>query len=315
MKLTIIMDDLHQFFPNQSFIRFSLFLLIVYFSSCSSSPTAFETTLQQQGTHFDIWIQNGEIFDGRDSLALSGDILIKGEEIVYIGQVDARQITIDKVIDAAGKIVSPGFIDTHAHGNPLITPDFVNFLAMGVTTICLGQDGSSPMRKDLGAWMQEVSDTVSGPNIAMFIGHGTLRHLSDVEYDPMPTPEGLQKMKSLLENALQAGCFGMTTGLEYNPGIHAGDNELTTMAKVVGEHNGLIMSHIRNEDNDAVEASIRELLRQGEYCNVHVSHLKIVYGKGAERAKEILDLLDEKEDAIIIRSRLIYIPIMLPIQE
>ena len=90
---------------------------------------------------------------------------------------------------------------------------------------------------------------------------------------------------------MDAGCFGMTTGLEYTPGIYARPPEMAELAKVVGANNGLIMSHVRNEDNDQIEASLKELLEQGRYCNVQVSHLKVVYGKGKDRAQEILKLL------------------------
>ncbi|MCO6487449.1 MAG: amidohydrolase family protein, partial [Phaeodactylibacter sp.] len=134
-------------------------------------------------------------------------------------------------------------------------------------------------------------------NIALFAGHGTLRQLSGAGYKPQPAPEEMARMEALLSGALDAGCFGMTTGLEYVPGTYAGDEELAALAKIVGKRGGLAMSHVRNEDNDAVEASIRELLRQGQHCNVQVSHIKVVYGKGEERAEEILALLDSARNS------------------
>ena len=89
----------------------------------------------------------------------------------------------------------------------------------------------------------------------------------------------------------------MTTGLEYTPGWYAADDELMYLANIVGKNGKLITSHIRNEDDEAVEASLRELLRQGQCCPVHVSHLKVVYGKGSARAEEILQLLSEARAA------------------
>ena len=168
---------------------------------------------------------------------------------------------------------------------------------MGVTTIALGQDGASPDVPDLRDWMQRVSDTVPGVNVALFVGHGTLRMQSGVAYDPQPTEVRLRTMGALLGEALDAGCFGMSTGLEYTPGAYASDEELTHLAKIVGERGKLIASHVRNEDDEAIEASLRELLRQGRYCPVHVSHLKVVYGRGAARAAEILQLLDSARQA------------------
>ncbi|MCB9287748.1 MAG: amidohydrolase family protein [Lewinellaceae bacterium] len=263
----------------------------VIFSGCSS-PTPFQELLQTQGHRYDLLICNGRVLDGQDSIPRLADVLIRHDSILFIGEVDTSFIEVEQRIDASDKFITPGFIDTHAHGDPLETPGFENFLAMGVTTICLGQDGDSPEYENIRPWMEKVDSVGPGVNIAMFAGHGTLRRLSGVEYKPEPAPAEMGRMKALLADAMDAGCFGMTTGLEYTPGTYAGDEELAALAKVVGENGGLIMSHVRNEDNDAIEASIKELLRQGRYCNVQVSHLKVVYGKGEERAEEIIALLD-----------------------
>ena len=109
--------------------------------------------------------------------------------------------------------------------------------------------------------------------------------------DPEPDDEAMARMTERLDAALEVA-FGMSTGLEYNPGLHARRTELETLARTVGRHDRLIMSHMRNEDDDQLEASIAELLNQGEFCRVHISHLKSVYGKGAERADEILGILE-----------------------
>ena len=98
-------------------------------------------------------------------------------------------------------------------------------------------------------------------------------------------------MKTLLRDALEAGCYGMSTGLEYTPGQYANTTELTQLAKEIGKQDAMIMSHMRNEDDDALEQSIKELLQQGQYCNVHIAHFKSVYGKGTERASALLALL------------------------
>ena len=193
-------------------------------------------------------------------------------------------------------MVTPGFIDAHAHGDPFETGDFQNFLAMGVTTICLGQDGNSPM-KLLDGWMTQLEKQSLGVNIAMFVGHGTLRKLAGINFEKKPTVDQLSQQQELLQQALDQGIFGMTTGLEYTPGIFAKDEELLPLAKIVSNHDGLIMSHVRNEDDGQIENSIQELLRQGQYCKVQVSHMKSVYGKGTNRGKELLALLKEKENS------------------
>lgn len=268
-----------------------LFCVVGALASCTA-PTPFQELLENHGRQYDLLIRNGRVLEGLDSLARPADVLTRNDTILFIGEVDTAAIVVGQVIDATGKYVTPGFIDTHAHGDPLETPGFENFLAMGVTTICLGQDGDSPEYEDIRPWMEKVDSIGPGVNVALFAGHGTLRQLSGAEYKPMPEPAEIARMEALLIDALDAGCFGMATGLEYTPGTYAGDEELAALAKIVGARNGLVMSHVRNEDNDAIENSIRELLRQGRYCNVQVSHLKVVYGKGAERAEEVLALLD-----------------------
>ena len=272
----------------------TLFVFLFTLISCKKqAPTPFEQYLLQTTNQFDILIKNGQIIDGSGSSTFETDLLINADTIAFIGQVDSSKINIKNTIDAKGKIISPGFIDAHAHGNPLKTPKFKNFLAMGVTTICLGQDGSSP-EGNIGEWIQTVKQQNLGVNIAQFVGHGTLRKQAGINFEKNPSTELLEKQQQLLQSAFDAGCFGMSTGLEYTPGIFATDSELLPLAKIVGKNNGLIMSHIRNEDDHQLENSIQELLRQGQHCNVQVSHMKSVYGKGKERAKTLLRLLEKK---------------------
>ena len=240
---------------------------------------------------YDVLIRGGVVIDGTGAPGYLADVLIRGDRIARIGQIDAQTVRAARVIDATGKVVTPGFIDAHSHGDPLGTPALENFLAMGVTTICIGQDGESP--PNLKAWMYEVEQTQPGTNVATFVGHGTVRELAGVEDGALPTPEQLQHMQSLVRAAMDAGCLGLSTALEYQPGSFADLNELIAMAKPVGQAGGLVMSHMRSEDDDQIEAALAELLAQGERgaCPVHVSHIKTVYGHGAQRAEQILALM------------------------
>jgi len=248
----------------------------------------------------DLVIENGQILDGLGNEAAAADVVVAEGRIVFVGNAQFTADDLDgrvkRRIDANGRIVAPGFIDLHSHGDPFETPGFENFLAMGVTTITLGQDGSSPEVADLSDWMAQVAADGSGTNIAMFVGHGTLRTLSGIGRTQVPEPRDLERMLAMLETSLQY-TFGMSTGLEYNPGLNATSVELLALAEVVGRNKRIIMSHLRNEDDDQLENSIAELLDQGRFARVHVSHLKSVFGKGADRADQILNILDKARES------------------
>lgn len=261
---------------------FFILLAALLLQGCFTSPPPVKA---------DTWIQNVTLIDGSGSVAQTDQqLLIHDGKIIAVGE--NLSAIADTIIDAAGRIVAPGIIDPHAHGNPLGKSTFENFIAMGVTTIVLGLDGSSVMTKDLSGWMDEVQAKGPRLNIASFVGHGTIRRMADVVDTSYATPIQIDTMKHYLQEAFAAGAFGMSTGLEYVPGIYAAEEELLELAKVVGTNDALIMSHMRSEDNDTIEPAIDELLRQGEHCKVHVSHMKVVYGKGKDRANEILSRLE-----------------------
>ena len=291
-------------------LSLSLFLsLFCVFSACQSvpkEPTAFDLLLAKDSLAFDTFIQGGKIIDGTGDSAYEADLLIRDDSIVFIGQIDPKRIKVNQTIDAKGKVVSPGFIDPHAHGDPLRQPEFHNFLAMGVTSISLGQDGWSEPVDDITQWMDTLDQLRTGVNIMPFIGHGTLREKSGIRFKKNPSDAELDTITQLLEKALRGGCWGMSTGLEYTPGMYAGEEELAKLAQMVGKYNGMIMSHMRNEDDEALEQSIHELLLQGRHCRVHVSHMKAVYGKGAARADQLLAILDSARSAGITVTADVY---------
>lgn len=273
--------------------------------SCSPSHSPFLAAYPD----IDLLIINGKVLDGLGNKAVAADVVVVKDKIVFIGKTafDESELNerVKHIIDAKQRIVAPGFIDLHAHGSPLKTPAFENFLAMGVTTITLGQDGDSPEVIDLKGWLNKVKEQGTAVNIAMFVGHGTLRNLSGISRTVQPSNEMLQGMFNLLDDTLKY-TFGMSTGLEYNPGLNALPEEMAGLAKVVGNNNRLLMSHVRNEDDDQIETSLKELFAQGEFCKVHVSHIKSVYGKGRKRANEILRLLKEAKTSGIDVSADIY---------
>jgi N-acyl-D-aspartate/D-glutamate deacylase len=267
-------------------------LAVSLLAACQPAPKPFLPQFES----VDLLIENGRVLDGFGNEAVNADVVIVGDRIVFVGDAafsdEDRAGRVRRTIDAEGRIVAPGFIDLHSHGDPLETPGMENFLAMGVTTITLGQDGSSPDVLPLSVWLADVSASGIGTNLAMFVGHGTLRNQSGIGMSGSPEAEGLERMEGMLDDALDY-TFGLSTGLEYNPGLNAGTDELRALARIVGRHDRVIMSHMRNEDDDELEASIAELLEQGDDARVHIAHLKSVYGRGAARAEEILGILDD----------------------
>ena len=274
--------------------------LILTLAGCGEADTTATHAPDKQPV--DLLITGGRIIDGLGSPPFRADLVIDDGRIIEVGSDAVQRFSAAEIVDATGRMVAPGFIDPHSHGDPFATPAFENFLAMGVTTITLGQDGSSPEVADLAAWLDTVGSAGIGPNLAMFVGHGTLRTLSGIGMSAEPREAQLRDMAARLDRALDVA-FGMSTGLEYNPGLHATFAELDALAEVVGRRDRVIMSHLRTEDDHALESAIAELVAQGARARVHVAHLKSVYGQGEARAHEIIRMLaSAREDGVTITA-------------
>lgn len=278
---------------------------LLFIAACSSNEPAMEEGGPDYNVTYDLHITGGTIVDGSGEASFAGDILVSGDKIAYVGSVDTSKVKSNQTLDASGKVVSPGFIDAHSHGNPLNADnDYLrNFLRQGITTVVLGQDGTSPGyfpsdgdeqgSYEYTKWIEEVNTHGTGPNVATLIGHGSIRHQSGGGEKDQVSPEEQKRMEEILADAMMAGAYGLNTGLEYVPGRYASPEEIAGLAKVVGAHDGLISSHIRNEDDDQVHASIAELLEQGKYARVNASHIKVVYGKTREQGDAVLRQLRE----------------------
>ena len=238
------------------------------------------------------------LVDGSGAKGRRTDVLVRGDRVERIGRVsdgDARGL---RVVDGGGRVLAPGFIDMHTHGDPLQEP-FTQFLAMGVTTVVLGQDGGSPALEgarrapdSLPSWMDAVERAAPDINVATLSGHGALRRRAGIDDGTRrPSVRQLARMQQILGNDLRAGAFGMSTGLEYVPGRYAEARELAGLGPVIAGFDGVAMSHMRSEDADAVRDSIRELVAASGPARAHVSHLKMVYGKGEAAAEELLAFL------------------------
>jgi N-acyl-D-amino-acid deacylase len=246
---------------------------------------------------WDLAIHGARIVDGSGEAAFEGGILVADGRIVYVGPLDpdtlAAELEDAEVVDAMGRVLAPGYIDAHAHGDPLETPGFPNFLAQGVTTVTLGMDGGSPAAADLPGIMNGTDDLGPWTNVAWLAGHGSLRQESPLGLGA-PNEAGIEALAALVGRAMDAGAFGLSTGLEYDSGRPANAAELARIGEEVARRDGIISSHMRNEDADQVEASLEELLEQGRRsgARVHASHLKVVLGDDPGVPGRVLALMD-----------------------
>jgi N-acyl-D-amino-acid deacylase len=258
---------------------------------------------QPRATDYDLLIRNASVVDGTGASAYRANVLIKGDTIAAIDAQMRGDVSAARVIDANGRTLAPGFIDMHTHGDP-IEQSFENFLAMGVTTVVVGQDGSSvdlkaaPAEVPFAQWATAAEAAGVQVNVAALSGHGSIRHLAQIPDSVRHLDsEQTARMRTVLRADLQAGTYGMSTGLEYVPGIYSEPEEVLALAREVGEAGGVVMSHMRSENDDTINQSIDELAAQGAYARVHISHLKVVFGKGAERGRQLLAVIDTKRKA------------------
>lgn len=224
---------------------------------------------------YDILIKNGRIIDGTGSPAIRAQVAIRDGKIAKI----ARNIPEDakKVIDATGKVITPGFIDSHSHSDRqfFACPVQTEKIEQGITTSIGGQCGGSVCGKDAAEFLDNARGAKLGANLAILIGHGTLRNAVMGTENREPTAQELESMKAMLREAMEHGALGVSFGLIYAPGCFAKTSELVEIAKVVGQYHGVAAIHLRSESIAMVQAlnEFITIVRQSGVRGV-VSHHK-----------------------------------------
>jgi len=270
---------------------------------------------------FDTGILGGRIVDGAGNPWYEADIGVAGKKITKIGKIEKAECR--RAIDAKGLYVCPGFIDIHTHSDvtALVYPGCDSTLRQGVTTHLIGNCGSSaaPMREpfvdvwknywgewagkfDEGEWLtfaeylRVLEKSGIGHNMAALVGHGAIRTAALGAARRAPNPKELKLMKDLVDEAMRAGAFGLSTGLVYPPGSFAKTDEIIELCKVVAKYGGMYTSHIRGERETIAEA-IKEAIRIGEKSGVRVqiSHNCPKIGAWG-RTKETLGLVEEARE-------------------
>ncbi len=240
---------------------------------------------------YDVVIRHGRIVDGSGNPAFFADVAVKNGHIAAIGRIGKKG---RMEIDATGLIVAPGFIDVHTHADEITTqPLAENFLRMGVTTVVVGNCGSSTL--DVDKYFRDIAAKKVSLNVTTLIGHNSVREkVMGGDFDRPPTVAELEQMKVLVSRAMQAGAVGLSTGLIYLPGVFSKTEEIVELAKMVKPYDGLYASHMRHEDARIFEA-LDEFMRVAREAQVRgeVSHLKLSGEKSWGRADEVLAYLEK----------------------
>jgi N-acyl-D-amino-acid deacylase len=238
-------------------------------------------------------IVNARIVDGTGAPPATGAVRIDGERVVAVGEL--KSIGGERVVDARGLALAPGFIDTHSHHDSGLfeARDALAVVSQGVTTIVVGNDGSMsyPVRELFG----RQEKTPAAINVATYVGHGDLRaEVMGKDFRREATPAEVARMRALLTDGMEAGALGLSTGLEYDPGIFSATDEVIDLAKNAARFGGRYISHVRSEDR-YFWAAIDEIVRIGREAKipVQVSHMKLAMVDWWGQSKRLLEILDK----------------------
>ena len=249
---------------------------------------------------YDLIIKNANIADGSGNALYNSDIAIQDGKITKIskGLSGAAQ-----TIDAAGCVVSPGFIDSHGHAEDSVFsyPELTEKPEQGITTSVSGCCGDSFISKvgnnkynTVGQYLQDAKDIPLGANMLSFVGHSSVRFLVMGMQNRQSTLEELEKMKVLVAEAMENGALGLSFGLIYTPSCYAETKELVELAKVVKKYNGILSAHIRDEGDYLIEA-VEEFITVVKQSGTRgvISHHKAAWMQNWGKVQKTLALIEE----------------------
>jgi N-acyl-D-amino-acid deacylase len=267
---------------------------------------------------YDLIIRNGRILDGTGSPWFSGELAIRNGHIAAItapnGLKDAAATT---VIDAAGKIVAPGFIDMlgQSERSVLNDPYVPSKLFQGITSEVTGEGQSIAPRNDamiaaelaglpaetaapefhtLAEYFQRLESQGSAINLGTYVGAATVRRMVLGDEDRAPTPDELTRMEQLVHQAMREGAIGLSTSLMYAPGVYAKTDELIALAQAAHEDGGIYATHLRSEA-DAVLPALDESFRIGREAHIPVNiwHLKVAGPNNWGKMPEVIRRIEQ----------------------
>lgn len=237
---------------------FSLLVILLCIEGCA--------TISKTG-NYDLIILGGRIFDGEKFLDKTQDLGIRDGKIVAIGNLSGKPAT-ETITLHSGQVLSPGFIDAHAHIERIMRlPDAESFIRQGVTTVLAGPDGRGP--SPMGEFLDSLENFELGINTAWLTGHNTIRRNVMGTENRKPSVEELTYMKEAVKEAMDNGAYGISTGLKYLPGSFSEVNEVIALSKVAAEQGGIYTSHLREEGLGLLDG-VKEAIEIGREANIPI---------------------------------------------
>lgn len=269
-------------------------------------------------------IKGATIYDGTGKNSFVSDVLIEKNLISKIGL--NLKVAYDEIVEAKGLSLSPGFVDTHSHSDLELFRDskMEHVIRQGITTELIGQDGSSvapvfdgivseladnmaPLAgvidkpywwRSYGEYLEEIKKLKPATRVEGLIGHGTVRMCIMGNDNRKPTLRELELMKELVAKCMKEGAKGISFGLIYPPGSYGDTDEITELCKVVADFDGIMMVHMRNEQDKLLESidEMAEVARKSR-VRLHISHLKALgyrnWGNGVKALEKLYELKKE----------------------
>jgi len=245
-------------------------------------------------------IRGGRVIDGTGARARLADVRLEGDRIVSLAP-GLRPAAGETVVEARGRIVAPGFIDLHNHSDRQLfeMPDAATQTGQGITTLVVGVDGGGPL--PIGEFLARLDAAPVAVNVATMVGHGKVRtKVMGEDFKRPARPAEIAAMRALVAQGIEEGAFGLSSGLEYDPGYYSTTDELVALAEVAARRGGFYATHIRNEADETLRA-LAEAMEIGWRARipVHISHLKLgtvgVWGKTAEALRILHDAAREND--------------------
>jgi N-acyl-D-amino-acid deacylase len=266
---------------------------IVLICLLALSAVALAPASAQKENPNSILIAGGILIDGSGAPRRAADVRIVGDTIKEVGKLKAQ--TSERVIEAKGLVLAPGFVDIHNHSDRGFAndPTARSQILQGITTIAVGPDGGSPW--PIGEYLERCERQRLATNVIAFVGHATVRQrVMGQDFKRAATETEIARMLDLVEQGMREGAAGLSTGLEYDIGHPATTEEVIVLARMAAKYNGIYMSHVRDEADLAFDA-FREAIRIGREAElpVQISHIKLgtvgVWNKAREAVKMIED--------------------------